>query len=65
LIYTIKKELGVRWEDLGGYFGGRDRTTIMHSVEACSNMLETCDKKMLGTQKNIDDIWKTIFKEDL
>ncbi|HZQ30079.1 MAG TPA: chromosomal replication initiator protein DnaA [Patescibacteria group bacterium] len=39
-MYLLKKELGLSFSEIGGIFGGRDHTTVMHGVEKISGLIE-------------------------
>lgn len=40
-MYLIKNELGDSYEKIGGGFGGRNHTTVMHACNKVSDMLQT------------------------
>lgn len=39
VMYLCKTELGLTLEDIGGFLGGRDHTTVMHGVETITREL--------------------------
>ncbi|MBX3387846.1 MAG: chromosomal replication initiator protein DnaA [Phycisphaeraceae bacterium] len=45
-------------EEIGGYFGGRDHTTVMHAVRAVENRRDT-DNEFAGQLKAIEDKIRT------
>ena len=42
-MYLIRKELDNSFPSIGGFFGGRDHTTVMHAVEKVEKLMTTKD----------------------
>jgi chromosomal replication initiator protein len=39
-MYIIRKELDNSFPSIGGFFGGRDHTTVMHAVDKVEKLIE-------------------------
>ncbi|MEL7087628.1 MAG: helix-turn-helix domain-containing protein, partial [Planctomycetota bacterium] len=42
-MYLARKRTRFSLEEIGGYFGGRDHTTVMHSIEVVKGRIESED----------------------
>ena len=40
-MYLARKHTRYRLEEIGGYFGGRDHTTVLHAVRTVDNAIKT------------------------
>ncbi|MBL8888315.1 MAG: chromosomal replication initiator protein DnaA [Phycisphaerales bacterium] len=53
-MYFARKMTRLSLEEIGGYFGGRDHTTVMHAVRAVENRRDT-ESEFGGQLKAIED----------
>lgn len=44
VMYLAKTELGLTLEDIGGFLGGRDHTTIIHGIDTITHELSTNER---------------------
>ena len=61
-MYLARKLTGYSLEEIGGYFGGRDHTTVMHACEKIEN-LRVSDSLLAATiEKLTDELHKSVSK---
>jgi len=53
-MYLARKLTGYSLEEIGGYFGGRDHTTVMHACDKIERLLST-DTLLAATMEKIND----------
>ncbi|MGH7244883.1 MAG: chromosomal replication initiator protein DnaA [Phycisphaerales bacterium] len=53
-MYFARKMTRLSLEEIGGYFGGRDHTTVMHAVKAVENRRDT-EPEFAGQLRAIED----------
>jgi chromosomal replication initiator protein len=53
-MYLARRHTHYSLEEIGGHFGGRDHTTVMHAVRTVSNRCET-DESFGQMIKGLED----------
>ncbi|MEM1010680.1 MAG: chromosomal replication initiator protein DnaA [Planctomycetota bacterium] len=51
-MYLARKNTNFSLEEIGGHFGGRDHTTVLHAVRTITNLLDT-DEEFAGQLKAV------------
>jgi chromosomal replication initiator protein len=54
-MYLIRKYTGVGFKEIGGYFGGKDHSTIVHACKKIDSGLET-DRKIQDSVEAIQNL---------
>jgi len=61
-MYLARKLTGYSLEEIGGYFGGRDHTTVMHACEKIENQRATDSVLAATIDKLTEDLHKNVAK---
>lgn len=56
-MYLCKTKLGITYDEIGEILGGRDHTTVMHGVEAITNLLPIDEQLRVDVEGITKQLW--------